>query len=146
MELAKKIDADLKTALLAGDKKLVDILRGVKSALGYAKVEARQDLDDQATMKVLQKEAKKRSDAVQIYEQAGEEDRASAERYEKEMIERYLPEMLDEDSINKLIDQVIASVPPLEQKNMGKIIGAVQKSSNGLADGSVIAKLVKERL
>lgn len=144
--LTDKIDADLKQAMLAGDKKLVSVLRGAKSALQYAQVDGGSELSEEQVIKVLQKESRKRADAIALYQKAGERERADNEKYEKDVLSKYLPEQLSEEGVKKLVDEVIEAIGPVEQKDMGRIIGEVRQKSGGQADGALIAAIVKEKL
>lgn len=144
--LTDKIEADLKQAMIAGDKKLVSVLRGAKSALQYARVDAGSELSEETVVKVLQKESKKRADAISLYEKAGDNERADNEKYEKEVIDKYLPEQLSKEEITKLVDEVINTIGTVGQKDMGRIINEVRQKSNGQADGAMIAAIAKERL
>lgn len=132
--------------MLGGDKQLTEVLKGLKSAVQYARVAAGEELSDEDIQAVFQKEQKKRSDAVSLYRQAGDEDRAQKELYEKEVIAKYLPEQLTEQQIEQLVDKAIAEIGSNETKNMGKIISLVKQSSGQAADGTIIAKLVKGKL
>lgn len=147
-ELIDKLDRDLKSAMLAGDKKLVLVLKGIKNSIQYAKVEkgAGSELSDEALTQLLQKESKKRADAGRIYEQAGDPQRAEAEGYEKEVIDSYLPEPLNEEEIDKLAEQSIEELEASGPQDMGKVIASVREKSEGRADGSTIARIVKGRL
>lgn len=149
MTKKEEINQDLKQAMLAGDKELVLVLRGIKSSILYAEVAAggrETGLSDQAVTELLQKEAKKRQESADLYRQGNSEDRALKEEFEKKVIERYLPAKLSEEEIVKLIEQEIAKLDNLGPQQMGQIIGGVKKASNGAADGSTLARLVKERL
>lgn len=147
-KLADQLNADLKKAMLAGDKDRVSVIRGMKSALQYAQVEggAGNVLSDEQEVKVLQKESKKRMDSVDIYQKANDKERADKEKWEKEVIDGYLPELLGDEEVAKLVDEVIATQGKVTPKNMGSIISEVRQRSDGLAEGSVIARLVKERM
>lgn len=149
MAIKQQIEADLKQAMLAGEKDLVTALRTLKSSILYAEVaEGKRDegLDDQAVTAILQKEAKKRQESAELYHQGGNEEKAKAEESEKLIIEKYLPKQLSETEISELVDQEAAKLGELSMQQMGQLIGAVKKASQGAADGSVIAKLVKEKL
>lgn len=147
-KLIEQIDTDLKQAMLSGDKPLVSVLRGIKSALQYAAVAggAGTQLSESEILKVLQKESKKRADAIELYQKANDQHRQDQEQYEKNIIDNYLPAMLGEAEVIKLIDEAISSIGNLDQSNMGRIIGEVRQKSDGRADGGLIARLVKERL
>ena len=149
MSIKEKIDADLKTAMLAGEKERVTTLRGLKSSILYAEVAAgkRDDgLDEQSIVALMQREAKKRQESAELYTQGGNKEKADAELAEKLIIEAYLPEQLSEKEIIQLVDEAIAQVGQPTPQQMGQIIGAVKTASKGNADGALIAKLVKERI
>jgi uncharacterized protein len=144
-----KIDSDLKAALLAGDKQKTETLRGLKAALLNEAIAAGArdtGLSDEQIQKVLAREAKKRSEAAEMYDSAGETERAAKENAEKATIEVYLPEQLGEAAIAAAVDQQIAALGATSPADMGKVIGAVKAKLGSAADGATIAKLVKEKL
>ncbi len=147
-KLSEKLDADLKQAMLSGDKVLVSTLRGIKSSLQYAQVEkgVGENLSDDEALKVLQKESKKRADAAELYLKGGDSERADNEKNEKKVIDAYLPAMMTEEETAKLVDEAIAGGIEPQPQNMGRIISEVIKKAGGLADGGTVARLVKERL
>lgn len=145
MSLKSQIEQDLKSAMLAGDKVLVNILRNIKSAVlneEVAKGKREQGLSDEEIINVLSKEAKKRQESADLYKQGGNTERAEAELAEKSVIEKYLPTRLSDEEIIKLIEQAEAEVG----QNMGPIIAWVKSASKGAADGAKVAALVKGRL
>lgn len=147
--LEDKIQQDLKTALLGGNKPEAETLRGLKSALLNAKIEQgkRDDgLDDAAVITILQKEAKKRQESADLYTQGGNSERAAAELAEKQLIERYLPAQLSEAELRQLVDEAVQATGAQDAKAMGQVIAAVKQKTAGAADGATIARLVRERL
>ncbi|MCA9323721.1 GatB/YqeY domain-containing protein [Candidatus Saccharibacteria bacterium] len=144
------IDKDLKAAMLAGDKPLVEVLRSLKSAILYKEVaDGKRDegLEEDAIIAVLKKERKSRGDAIAIYEQAGEQERADKEKYQVEVIEKYLPEEMSAEAIESIVQQVVVELGLTEAtpKDMGRIIGEVKKKA-ATADGSLIAQVVKNSI
>lgn len=147
--LEDRLNQDLKQALLSGDKTLATTLRGLKSALLYAKIAAGardSGLTDEASITVLQKEAKKRQESADLYLQGGDKSRAEAELTEKAVIERYLPAQLSEVEIAGKVDEAIAALGGKGQAQMGPVIAQVKQVTGGAADGSLIARLTRERL
>lgn len=147
--LESRIEQDLKAALLAGDKAKVSTLRGLKSALLNVKVaEGKREtgLTDDEVITVLSKEAKKRQESADFYVQGGSQERADAELSEKVLIQTYLPAQLSEEEISEIVDETIAQLRASDMTVMGQVIAAVRQKTQGTADGSVIARLVKERL
>lgn len=149
MDIKSQIEKDLKAAMLGGDKQTTTTLRGLKSAIQYAEVAAGQKdsgFDNEAVTAVLSKEAKKRQDAIELYEKANQADRAQAEAAEKVIIEQYLPAQLSDEELGALVDKAITETGAQGPQAMGQVIGAVKQQSAGQADGGRIAQLVKERL
>lgn len=147
--LEQKIEQDLKTALLGGDKQRVSTLRGLKSVLQYSKVatgKRETGLTDDEVVGLLSKEAKKRQESADLYIQGGSSERAQAELAEKTIIEEYLPAQLSEEELRKFVDEAIASTGASGPQDMGKVIGQVRTKAGAAADGAAIASLVKERL
>lgn len=142
-----QLEQDIKTAMLAGDKVRVMTLRTLKSVFLSTKVAAgTRDtvLPDAEVITILSKEAKKRQESADLYKQGGNETKAADELAEKAVIETYLPTQLTETEISAIIDEVISQAG--DNVAMGPVIGQVKAKTNGAADGSVIARLVKEKL
>lgn len=147
--MQEQINKDLKIALLAGDKTRVETLKSLKNALQYEAVSLNLKLDDlnnDQITKVFAREAKKRQESADLYEKAGAKDRAAQELAEKTIIEIYLPEKLDESVIKSAVEEEISKFDAPSIQDMGKIIGGVRTKLGGAADGSIIAKFVKEAL
>ncbi len=147
--LEEKLEQDIKTALLAGDRKLATTLRGLKAVLLNVKVatgKRESGLSDDVVIDVFSKEAKKRQDSADLYRQGGSEERAEAELDEKKIIEAYLPPKMSEEDIAKEIESVIEESGINSLSEMGKVIGQVKSKLGSTADGSVIARIVKEKL
>lgn len=149
MNIKEQIDADLKSAMLAGDKSTTETLRGLKSAILYEEVATNvreQGLDDEKIMAVLRKEVKRRDESAALYDQGGSQERADKERTEKAIIEKYLPAQMDQAQLETIVDEVVAAMPDASMQKMGQVIGAVKAKVGGQADGALIAALVKTRL
>lgn len=148
MGIKQTIDADLKQALLSGDKDKSSILKVIKSAILDAEIAKNKrdtGLSEQELVEMLQKEAKKRDDTSEIYKKAADEGRENAEKAEAELIRSYLPEQMGEDEIKKIVDEVIGT-ELVEMKDMGRFIGLVKTKTGSSADGATIARLVKEKI
>lgn len=144
-----QLTQDLKQALLEGDKVKATVLRGLKSAIGYAEVAAGkrdEGLENKEVISLLQKEAKKRQESADLYAKAGDQARADQELAEKRIIEVYLPAQLSEAEIATHVDTAISELGATDSKALGQVIGAVKARTNGAADGAIIARIAKERL
>lgn len=147
--LVERINADLKTAMLARDAFRTETLRGLKAAILNEEVArgAREaGLDEAAVEQLIAREAKKRDEAATLFEQGGNQASADKERAEKVLLSAYLPEQLSEAEVQALVDEVVADLKPEGMKDMGRVIGAVKAKAGNTADGALIAKLVKDSI
>lgn len=147
--LEQRLEQDIKAALLAGDSVRLTTLRGLKSSLLNVKVaqgKRESGLTDEEVLPLLAKEAKKRQESADMYTQGGAAERAAAELKEKTVIEEYLPAQLSEADITELVRTVIADTGASGPQAMGQVIGQVKQKAGAAADGSTIARIVKEQL
>lgn len=147
--LKARIDQDLKTALLAGDKVLATTLRGLKSVILYAEVakgSREQGLSDDEITTLLAKEAKKRQESADLYQQGGNQEKSAAELAEKRVIEEYLPQQMSDEELTGIVDAAIKELGVSGPAAMGQVIAATKQKTAGQADGARIAQVVKERL
>jgi uncharacterized protein YqeY len=148
MSLKNKIDADIKTAMLAKNKEELEALRGIKSLILLAETEkgAATDISGEAENKLLMKAAKQRKESAEIFQQQGRADLAEKELFQLQVISRYLPKQLSESEIIEELKKVMAEVGAKGPQDMGKVMGAATKKLAGQADGKVISELVKKLL
>jgi uncharacterized protein len=147
--LEQRLEQDIKSALLSGDKTRATTLRGLKAVLLNVKVATgKRDsgLTDAEVLPVFGKESKKRQESADLYKQGGDQGRADAELTEKAIIDAYLPAQLSEDEIVELVDEAITRTGASGPAGMGQVIGQVKAKTGATADGAVIARLAKERL
>jgi uncharacterized protein YqeY len=149
MALKQRIADDLKAALLGGDRFAAETLRGLKAAILNEEVsQGKRDtgLDDSVIEQIIAKEVKKRNESAAIYEQNSREDAADQERREADILSKYLPEQLNEAELKTVVDAKIAELNATDTKMMGQVIAAVKGEVGNAADGSTVARLVKETL
>jgi uncharacterized protein YqeY len=141
-EIKAKIQEDIKTAMKARDQERLTTLRQVTSAIKQIEVDTRTELDDAAVLSILQKEVKKRRDALQFAEDAKREDLIGQNKAEIALIQQYMGEQLSEEKLKELISGYIAS----GADNLGKIMGELNKSHKGKFEGKVASELAKSLL
>lgn len=144
-----KLAADLKTAMIARDSFLTDIIKGLKAAIlnqEIAEKKREQGLSDQEIEVLFSKEAKKRLEAAELYQRGGNIQMAEKERAEHAIIMKYLPEQMSEEKIKEIVDEAIKQTNATEMKDMGRVIGVVKTQTGNAADGALIAKIVKSKL
>ena len=149
MALKEQIQNDMKAALLSGSRFEGDTLRDLKAAIlneEVAKGKRDEGLSDEVIEQVIAREAKKRRESIALYEQNGRSELADAEKKELEVLEKYLPEQLDEEATVALVQEAIAQLGADGPQMMGQVIGAVKAKAGNTVDGATLAKIVKEQL
>ena len=148
VRLKGKLQSDLNGAIKSRNTVVAETIRMVLSAITNEEVAGKEkrELSDAEVITVLTREAKKRREAAEAFENGGRADRAAAERAEGEVIASYLPEQLTEDDIKKLIAETIAAVGAAGPSDMGKVMGSLKAKVAGKADGALVSSLVKEAL
>lgn len=145
MTIEERINADIKTAMLAKDAGRLDALRAVKSAILLLKTSA-EGLTEESAAKAMQKEVKKRKETADIYNQQNRKDLADVELFQANVIEEYLPKQMSEADLRISIQALIAELGAASPADMGKVMGAASKKYAGQADGKLISTIVKELL
>lgn len=149
MTLTDQLQADLKDAMRAKDRVRLRTIRSLRTALTEKEIELRSSseaMSDEDALRVVQKQAKQRRDAIEQYAEAGREDLVRKEEQELEIIETYLPEQLGDDAIRKVLHEIIAATGAASPRDMGKVMGAAMKRLRGRADGRRINELAQELL
>ena len=147
MNLEAQIQKDLITAMKAKDEKALRAVRAIKAAILVFKTSGSGNaLDEDAEIKMLQKMVKQRKESLAIFEQQGRAELAQTEREEIEVIEQYLPKQLSVEEIEATIQTIITDMGATGMKDMGKVMGAANKTFAGKAEGAVISGIVKRLL
>ncbi|WP_103864711.1 GatB/YqeY domain-containing protein [Aquimarina sp. I32.4] len=148
MSLQQEVMTAMKEAMKAKDTNALTSLRAIKSAILLAQTEsgAKEELTEDQELKLLQKLVKQRKDSAVIFEEQGRNDLAEPELAQAKVIEKFLPEQLSEEEIEKVVVEVIASTGAEGMKDMGKVMGATSAKLAGKADGKTISTIVKNKL
>ena len=146
MALKAQIQDDMKTALKAGEKNRLSVIRMLLAAVQTQEIEKRADLSDTEVLQVVEKLIKQSKDAATQYADAGRQDRADQELGEAEILQAYLPKQLSEAELEQLVSDVIAETGAAGMKEMGKVMAEMRNRAQGKADMSVLSALVKAKL
>lgn len=152
MRLQEKLNDDWKAAMRSGDTLRRDTLSGLRAAAKNAAIEQRAAgaegtaLDDEAAIKVIEREAKKRRDAIEEYDKAGRADRAASERAELEILREYLPQPLSDEELESVVGAVIAKTGAAGAADMGRVMKALMPRVQGRADGKRVNETVRRLL
>jgi len=146
LSLIGQIEADLKEAMKGRDTARRDALRLILNALRAAEKELQRPLHDEEELQVLQRERKRRQEAVEAFRVGGREEQALAEEAELDVLEEFMPEPLSEEELERIVDDVIAEVGATSLRDLGRVMADVMPQVAGRADGSDVSQLVREKL
>lgn len=146
MSLKQQLTDDMKTAMKAGEKDRLGVIRLINAAIKQREVDERIELDDTAVLAVLEKMVKQRKDSVSQFEAASREDLAAIERAEIVIIDAYLPAKMDAAAIGVAIDAAIAQTGASSPADMGKLMGVLKPQLAGKADMGQVSALIKQKL
>jgi len=146
MSLKTQLTDDMKTAMKAGEKERLGVIRLINAAIKQKEVDERIELDDAQVLAVLEKMVKQRRDSVSQFDAANREDLAGIERAEIAVIEHYLPAKLSEAEIEDMVDAAIRDSGATGPGDMGKLMGVLKPRLAGKADMGTVSSVVKRRL
>ena len=147
MSLQQRVTDELKSSMLARQTVRTGTLRMRKAALGYAQIEKKTEtLPDADVMAVIQREAKKRRDAMDEFEKGGRAEMAANEKAELEVLSEFLPKALSAEELESLVRGVITEIGATSKKDMGAVMKAAQAKIDGRADGKSVSALVSRLL
>lgn len=145
--LEKKIQEDLMTAMKSHDEARVSALRSVKAAILNEKTNGKlHELTEADIIKIIQKQIKQRSEAEDIYREAGREELADKEQDERLVLETYAPKALTEKELGKIVEHLVIELNATSMKDMGRVMAELNKRYAGSIDGKVASTIVKTRL
>ncbi|MEQ9309762.1 MAG: GatB/YqeY domain-containing protein [Balneolaceae bacterium] len=150
MSIKDQIFTDLKVAMKAKDQDRLRVLRSLKAKMMEKEIAERKggeaNLSDEQALQVLTKAAKQRKESITQFTDGGREDLVANEEMELKIIEAYLPELMSEEEVRKIVQQKIAALGATGPQDMGKVMGPIMGQLKGKADGSLVSQLVKEEL
>ena len=148
MALKEKLQNDLTEAMRARDEVRSSTIRMVLTAIKNEEVSGKEarNLSDAEIITVLSREAKKRREAAEAFEQASAKDRAETEKAEGVIIAGYLPERLSEAELKEMIASAIQETGATGPQQMGLVMKSIQPKIAGRADGGTVSSLVKAAL
>ena len=146
MSLIERIEDELKSAMRARDRDRTDVLRLTLASLRSAEKEVQRSLKEDEELHVLQRERKRRIEAAEGFRSGGREEQAAKEERELEVIKEFMPEPIDEEELERIIDDAIAETGATSLRDLGRVMADVMPQVAGRADGSAVSQVVREKL
>ncbi len=147
MSIFETVSAQMNEARKAKDETRLGALQQIRAAfLNELKKDNSATLSDEACVTLLRKLEKQRQESIDAFTNVGRSDRADAERAELAVIQTYLPRLADEPTTRRWVEEAIATSGAANQKEIGKVMGALMKAHKGEMDGNVARRIASELL
>ena len=146
MTLSERLTQDLKEATKQRDQVKLNVIRMIRSQLKYALIQKGTDFSSEDEILVLQREAKKRREAIEAYQKVDALEQMAKEQAELAFLQKYLPTALTEDELKDIIDKIIADTGAASPKDIGKVMQPLMAEVRGKADGKTVQELVQKKL
>jgi len=147
MSLLEKVDHDLTTAMKEQDKFTMSVLRMLKSEfITESRKGSLHDLNDDDAIKVIKRQVKTRKDSIVEYEKYEKKDEVEKLTKEIEVLNKYLPEEMSKEDIEKVVEEIFNELKPESIKDMGKVMKEATARIGASADMSLVSSIVKEKL
>jgi hypothetical protein len=147
MALTEIINEDLKAAMKSGDSVKLNTVRSIRAQLiELSKRGTGTSITPEEEMTALLTAAKKRKEAIEMYEKAGRNDLADQEKRELDIISTYLPKQMSREEIEVIVKKIIGNIGATSSKDFSKVMPVAMKELKGKIDGKVIQEVVKQQL
>lgn len=145
--ISDTIQKQITESMKSGDELRTTTLRLLSAALHNAEIDKkREKLTEEEETAIVKREAKKRTDAIELYERGGAKEKAERERKELEILKEYLPEEMSDENLTKIVEETIKQSGASSMADMGKVMGMVMGKVKGQADGNRVSSIVKQKL
>lgn len=146
MTLLDTINNDMKNYMKEKDSFSLGVVRMVKGAIQLESINEKKELTDEEIISVISKQIKMRKDSIVEFEKGNRQDLVEQNKKEIEILNKYMPEQLSMEEINKIIDEAFLLIKPISSKEQGLIMKEITPKLKGRADMSLVSGIIKDRL
>lgn len=146
MTLLDTINNDMKNYMKEKDSFSLGVVRMIKGAIQLESINKKKELTDEEIISVISKQIKMRKDSIVEFEKGNRQDLVEQNKKEIEILNKYMPEQLSMEEINKIIDEAFLLIKPTSSKEQGLIMKEITPKLKGRADMSLVSGIIKDRL
>ena len=146
MLLSKKLSEDLKTALKAGDKDTVSVIRMARALIKNREIDKKASLGDEEIHTILSSMIRQRKESIEQFSKGGREDLVRQETRELAIVQSYMPPQISEDELKVMVSDAVAEAGAAGIKDMGRVMKLITTKVKGQVDGRLLSDLVKQAL
>ena len=140
------LEQDMKQAMRDKENEKRDAIRYILAMVKNVEIDKRAPLTPEEEIGVLRSQIKQRQDSIEQFRNGGREDLAAKEASQVAILEKYLPQQMDDEELAAFVRQGVLDAGATSPKDMGKVMGLLNKRSDGRADGRRLSTAVKTAL
>lgn len=146
MSLKQQISDDMKTAMRAKETARLGTIRLLLSAIKQREIDERIELTDTDVLTIIEKMCKQRRESITQYQAAERSDLVETEQFELNVLLAYLPQQLDDESVEKIVSAAVSELGAAGPKDMGRVMAVLRVKLAGQADMSKVSAILKTQL
>ena len=146
MSLKEKINEDMKSAMRSKDVALLGTIRLILAAIKQKEVDERILVDDNSVISIIEKMLKQRNDSIEAFKKANRTDLVDKEEFEVSVLKNYMPEQMNAEEVEKIIQEVIKKIGASSMKEMGPVMAQAKEILSGKANMAEVSKIIKAKL
>tara|TARA_B100001063_G_scaffold1016_1_gene744 strand:- start:1453 stop:1899 length:447 start_codon:yes stop_codon:yes gene_type:complete len=146
MSLKEKINEDMKSAMRSKDVALLGTIRLIQAAIKQKEVDERILVDDNSVISIIEKMLKQRNDSIEAFKKANRNDLVDKEEFEVSVLKNYMPEQMNAEEVEKIIQEVIKKIGATSMKEMGPVMAQAKEILSGKANMAEVSKIIKAKL
>ena len=146
MSLKEKINEDMKSAMRSKDAALLGTIRLIQAAIKQKEVDERILVDDSSVISIIEKMLKQRNDSIEAFKKANRTDLVDKEEFEVSVLKNYMPEQMNAEEVEKIIQEVIKKIGASSMKEMGLVMAQAKEILSGKANMAEVSKIIKAKL
>ena len=146
MSLKEKINEDMKSAMRSKDVALLGTIRLIQAAIKQKEVDERILVDDSSVISIIEIMLKQRNDSIEAFKKANRTDLVDKEEFEVSVLKNYMPEQMNAEEVEKIIQEVIKKNGASSMKEMGPVMAQAKEILSGKANMAEVSKIIKAKL
>jgi uncharacterized protein YqeY len=136
----------MKSAMRSKDVALLGTIRLIQAAIKQKEVDERILVDDNSVISIIEKMLKQRNDSIEAFKKANRNDLVDKEEFEVSVLKNYMPEQMNAEEVEKIIQEVIKKIGASSMKEMGPVMAQAKEILSGKANMAEVSKIIKAKL
>jgi len=146
MSLRERLNDELKSSMRSKDDLKLSVIRMIRASMKNREIELKHELEDPELIEIISTLTKQRRESIRLFKEANRQDLVAKEERELTLLLEFLPQQLTREELETLVLKTIAECGAQGNKDMGRVMKALQPGVAGRADGKLVSEVVREKL